>query len=75
MAKKKKLQYKIIWWDWKDVPDIMDVQNAVRKGFTYLYDLNTDGDFYAWCASKTPLRKTQLTKIEIKEFSDEEVDI
>lgn len=72
MAQKKKLKYRIILWDWKDIPDIMEVQSAVRKGFTYLYDLDTDGDFYAWVASKTPLRKTQLFNISRKEFSSDD---
>jgi hypothetical protein len=70
MAQKKKLKYKMMVWDWKDVPDIMDIQNAARKGFTFFYDIETGGDCYCWIASKTPLRKTQLATISQIEFFD-----
>jgi hypothetical protein len=55
-------------WDWKDVPSIEDLHNAIRKGFTWLYDIETGGDCYCWVASKTPLRKTQLHSISQAEF-------
>lgn len=67
----KKLSYKLMMWDWRDSIDIKDVQNAIKKGFINLYELDTCDDTYCWVASKTKLTKADLLSIEKKEFYSE----
>jgi hypothetical protein len=70
----KKLSYKLMIWDWKESPDIKDVQNAIKKGYINFYEIDTGGDEYCWVASKTKLTKAELHSIEKKEFYDEDED-
>jgi hypothetical protein len=68
----KKLAYRLIVFDWKEIPDIKEIQKAVKSGYTNLYEGDTGGDEYCWILSKKPLTKKEVNNIIKKEFGGEE---
>jgi hypothetical protein len=69
-----KQNYTLVTWDWRESPDIEDVQKALKKGYNNLYDLDTGGDEYCWLFSKTKLNKKQIKEIEKQEFYEDYED-
>jgi hypothetical protein len=67
----KNIAYKLIVFDWKEIPDIKEIQRAVKSGHINLYEGDTGGDDYCWILSKTPLTKKEVNNIIKKEFYEE----
>jgi hypothetical protein len=69
-------EYELMYWDWKDVPDLGDFTMAARKGFTYFQYLpptTNSGDDYIVIATKVPVKLTKAQAYEIyKQFYGEE---
>lgn len=62
-----------ISWDWKDCPDLEDLQDALEPfGIRVYRDPFTEGsDTYGFILSKEPLNKHELRKIGYGELYEE----
>lgn len=66
-----KKSYKLIVFDWKEIPDIKEIQSAVKNNYKYFYDAETESDFYCWVVSKTKLTRKEVQDIFNEEFNEE----
>lgn len=74
------MKHHIITWDWKDAPDINELNSALKEitesGNTpNLYTAETDSDDYAWVISPVSnLTQDEVNRIyeewELEQFND-----
>jgi hypothetical protein len=55
------MKSEILIWDWKDQIPVDELNRAVRKGYRYFQNADSEGDWFALVCTKT---KVSLSKAQ-----------